>query len=167
MNAPEEPARDEVRNARLRERFRAVHQDEVAFNRLLGVRIEKWGPDGVTMTIPFREDLSAHAQTFHGGVLASLVDAAAGAAVMAGHDFTHGSRMSTVSMSMNFIAIAPGEGLTANAACTRRGRNMQYLHVVVSSSETHKSLAEAVVVCHTAQHSRPHPADAGGGSSSV
>ena len=87
-------------------------------------------------------------------MLASLVDAAAGAAVMAGHDFTRGSRMSTVSMSVSFIAIAPGEGLRATAACTRRGRNLQYVHVLVSSSDSGKSLAEGVVVCNTAERTR-------------
>lgn len=149
---PESPNAD--RNAVMGERSRAIHQDQVAFNRLLGVRITRWSPDGVRMEVPFRDELSAHTDTFHGGVLASLVDASAGSAVMAGHDFARGSRMSTVSLSINFIAIAPGEGLVADAVCTRRGRNLQYVHVVVSSSEGGKTLAEAVVVCHTADRIR-------------
>jgi uncharacterized protein (TIGR00369 family) len=153
-----EPAevRDE-RTAVMRERFRSIHQDQVAFNQLLGVRITRWSPQGVRMEVPFRQDLSAHTDTFHGGVLASLVDASAGSAVMAGHDFSKGSRMSTVSLSVNFIAIAPGEGLVADAVCTRRGRNLQYVHVVVSSSEGGKTLAEAVVVCQTADRVRSSP----------
>jgi uncharacterized protein (TIGR00369 family) len=157
MSSAEHRPNDEARNDRMRERFQGIYQDEVAFNRLLGLRITRWDAEGVTMEIPFRKDLSAHRETFHGGVVASLVDTAAGAAVMAGHDFTLGSRMSTVSMSISYIAIAPGEGLTATAACTRRGRNLQYVHVLVSSTGTGKPLAEGVVVCNTAERTRPAP----------
>jgi uncharacterized protein (TIGR00369 family) len=150
------PPSDERRNEELRARFRGIYQDEVAFNRLLGLRIRDWNGEGVTFEIPFRDDLTSHPSTFHGGVLATLVDAAAGGAVLAGHDFAFGSRMSTVSMSINFISAAPKEGLTATAACTRRGGSLHYVHVVVTSSETHKTVAEGVVVCKTSGRSKPN-----------
>jgi uncharacterized protein (TIGR00369 family) len=154
-HAGESPS-DEARNDELRTRFRGIYQDEVAFNRLIGLRIQEWDTRGVRFEVPFRHDLTSHLSTFHGGVLATLVDAAAGGAVLAGHDFAFGSRMSTVSMTVNFIASAPGEGLVARAECTRRGRNLHHVHVIVTSSKTQKTLAEGVVVC-TTQRSKPKP----------
>ncbi len=142
------------RNDELRARFRQVYQDEVEFNVLIGMRITRWEPDGVVFMVPFRDQLSSHASTFHGGVLASLVDSAAGGAVLAGHDFANGSRLSTVNMAVNFMAIAPGEGLVARAVCTRRGRSLNFVHVVVSSSESDKTLAEGMVTCNVGSRNR-------------
>src|SRR5688500_13030081 len=87
------------RNDRLRARFRGIYQDEVAFNGLLGMQITRWEPDGVVIEVPFRNDLSSHPSVFHGGVVATLIDTAASGAVLAGHDFAHGSLMSTVNMA--------------------------------------------------------------------
>jgi uncharacterized protein (TIGR00369 family) len=154
-----EPPADDRRNQELRARFRKIYQDEVAFNRLIGLRVRDWNIEGVTFEIPFRDDLTSHPSTFHGGVLATLVDAAAGGAVLAGHDFAFGSRMSTVSMSISFISAAPEEGLVATAVCTRRGGSLHYVHVVVSSSETNKPVAEGVVVCKTTGRSKSKASD--------
>jgi uncharacterized protein (TIGR00369 family) len=155
MTDAAERSGDQGRNDELRKRFRGIYQDEVAFNRLIGLRIREWSIEGVVFEVPFRDDLTSHSSTFHGGVLATLVDAAAGGAVLAGHDFAFGSRMSTVSMSINFISSAPREGLVATASCTRRGRSLHYVHVVVTSSETRKTVAEGVVVCNTSGRSKP------------
>jgi uncharacterized protein (TIGR00369 family) len=105
------------RNSELRTRFRHIYQNEVAFNALIGMSITRWDPDGVRFEVPFRDELSSHADTFHGGVVATLIDAAAGGAVLAGHDFAHGSRLSTVSMTVHYLSAGPGEGLVAQARC--------------------------------------------------
>ena len=142
------------RNAELRARFRHIYQDEVAFNALVGISITRWDPDGVRFEVPFRDDLSSHADTFHGGVLATLIDAAAGGAVLAGHDFAHGSRLSTVSMTVHYLSAAPGEALVAEARCSRRGRNLNSVHVVVTSAQSAKLVAEGMVVCNMTSRTR-------------
>ena len=120
----------------------------MAFNRLIGVSITRWDPDGVEFEVPFRDDLSSHTDIFHGGVLATLIDSAAGGAVLAGHDFANGSRLSTVSMTVNYLSAAPGEALVARARCTRRGRNLNYVYVTVTSDVSGKLLAEGLVTCN-------------------
>jgi uncharacterized protein (TIGR00369 family) len=142
------------RNTEMRDRFRHIYQDEVAFNGLIGMSITRWDPEGVEIEVPFRADLSSHAGTFHGGVVATLIDAAAGGAVLAGHDFAHGSRLSTASMTVHYLSAAPGEGLVARARCTRRGRNLNYVHVLVESSDTGKLLAEGMATCNMASRRR-------------
>jgi uncharacterized protein (TIGR00369 family) len=142
------------RNAELRARFRRIYQDEVAFNALIGMSITRWDPDGVRFEVPFRADLSSHADTFHGGVVATLIDATAGGAVLAGHDFAHGSRLSTVSMTVHYLSAAPGEALVAEARCSRRGRNLNSVHVVVTSAQSAKLVAEGMVVCNMTSRTR-------------
>ena len=65
-------------------------------------------PDGVELVMPYSDASSAHPGVFHGGAIATLIDTAGGAAVMAGHDFDHGSRLSTVAMSVQYLAAARG-----------------------------------------------------------
>ena len=143
-----------ARNEELRARFRHVYQDEVPFNGLIGMKVTRWDVDGVRFEVPFRDELASHAETFHGGVLAALIDAAAGGAVLAGHDFANGSRLSTVGMTVHYLSAAPREDLVAEAVCTRRGRNLNYVHVDVVSSETRKPLAEGLVTCNMTSRTR-------------
>jgi uncharacterized protein (TIGR00369 family) len=145
---------DVDRNAELRARFRDIYLDDVAFNVLIGMTITRWDTEGVRFEVPFRHDLTSHAETFHGGVIATLVDAAAGGAVLAGHDFARGSRLSTVSMTVHYLAAAPGEGLVADAHVRRRGRSLNSVDVVVESSESAKLVAEGMVVCNMTSRSR-------------
>src|SRR5262249_3877368 len=120
--------------------------DEVRFNALIGMSITRWEPDGVRFEVPFRDELSSHADTFHGGVVATLIDVAAGGAVLAGHDFAHGSRLLTVSMMVNYLSVVFGDGLVAEARCSRRGRNLNSVHVVVQSARSARRVAEGLVV---------------------
>ena len=44
---------------------------------------------------------------FHGGVVAALLDTTGSGAVMAGHDFAKGSRLTTISLSVQYLSVAP------------------------------------------------------------
>src|SRR5207245_4365536 len=54
---------------------------------------------------------------FHGGVVSALLDTTATGAVMAGHDFAKGSRLTTISLSVQYLSVAPGgaHGTTPDA----------------------------------------------------
>jgi uncharacterized protein (TIGR00369 family) len=120
-------------------------QDEVAFNKVCGLSITRWDPDGVELVIPYQQSLTAHEGIFHGGVVSALIDTAGGGAVMAGHDFANGSRSTTVSLSVNFLSVAPGEDLVARGRCRRRGRQMNYAEVDVVGAQSEKLLAQGLV----------------------
>src|SRR5436305_13013891 len=102
--------------------FREHWQNGVAFNRRCGMRILRWDGDAVEIALPYADDLSAHSGIFHGGVVGALLDTTATAAVMAGHDFNRASRLTTISMSVQYLSVAPGEDLLCEGVCTRRGR---------------------------------------------
>ena len=127
VTTPLSPDEQQHRSAWFREHW----QTGVAFNRTCGITVRAWGPDGVEMVMPYSDELSAHVGVFHGGALATLIDTAGGAAVMAGHDFNLGSRLSTVSMSVQYLAAARGETVVAHAHCTKRGRQTHFAEVMV------------------------------------
>ena len=135
---------------RLRRRFRKHYETSVAFNRTCGVVITRWDPEGVVFEIDYRDDLSAHDGIFHGGVVATLIDTSAGGAVMAGHDFSKGSRLTTVSLAVSYLSVAPGEGIVPRAHCLRRGRRLHYVEAAVEAKDSQKLLATGLVTCNVA-----------------
>ena len=133
----------------LRAYFRHHFQERVAFNKACGVRVTRWEGDDATFELPLREDLTAHPTVFHGGVVATLIDTCGTGAVLAGHDFRKGSRITTVALSVNYLSAAPGESLVAEARCTRRGRSTHYAEVHAYASESRKLLAQGLLTCNT------------------
>lgn len=130
MTVAARPLTDQEQRER-REWFRARWERGVAFNRLCRLRMVRWDPDGVEVVLPYAEQLTAHEGVFHGGVLSALIDTAGAGAVIAGHDFQKGSLLSTVSMSVQYLAPARGREAVAYARCVRRGRRLHFADVDV------------------------------------
>ncbi|WP_433461905.1 PaaI family thioesterase [Spirillospora sp. CA-128828] len=119
----------------LRAWFREHWERGVEFNRDCRMSVRRWDPDGVEMALPFATRLTAHDGVFHGGLIAALIDTAGGGAVMAGHDFSRGSRISTVSLSVQYLAPAPGPEVVAHARCVRRGGRVHFSEVEVRRAD--------------------------------
>ena len=132
-----------------KERFRRHWQDGIAFTGCAAstwwTSPRTWCGSGAT----FRPGLSAHEKIFHGGVLATLIDSTGSGAVIAGHDYSLGTRLTTVSMTVNYLSVAPGEDIVAEGVCTRRGRSLNFAQVVVNS-ESGKRLAEGMLTVNIA-----------------
>lgn len=109
-----------------RDWFRDHWEQGVAFNRHCGIKVVRWDGDGVELYLPYAAGLSAHEGIFHGGVVSALLDTTATGAVLAGHDFARGSRLTTISLSVQYLSVAPGEDLVATGRCTRRGRTVHF-----------------------------------------
>ena len=130
-------------NQRRRAWFHRHFQDGVAFNAAIGVVIPRWDPDGVEFRLSFRPDLGAHEGVFHGGVLAALIDTTACGAVLAGHDFAYGSRVSTIDLTVQYLRPAIG-GVVAYSQCTKRGRSVNFADVMVRTVDG-KDVAHGIV----------------------
>lgn len=124
--------------------FREHWQNDVAFNVHLGFDILKWEPGLVITRVPFDPRFTAHEGIFHGGLVATLIDTTGSGAVISGHDYDLGSRLTTVSMTVNYMSVAPGEDIIAEGVCTRRGRTMNFARVEVTSVSG-KLLAEGLL----------------------
>jgi uncharacterized protein (TIGR00369 family) len=148
------------RQDEIREWFRQHWQEEVAFSRLCGFEIVDFTAEVVRVRAAFRPELSAHEKIFHGGVLATLIDTTGSGAVIAGHDYSLGTRLTTVAMSVQYLSVAPGEDIVAEGRCTRHGRSLNFAQVVVSS-ESGKRLAEGMLTVNISGHREGLPVTAG------
>jgi uncharacterized protein (TIGR00369 family) len=97
----------------------------------LGIVVERWDPEGVTLRMPFDPELTNDGALYHGGAVASLMDTTGAAAVWAGHDFDKGARAATISMTINYTGAALQADLLADAVCVKRGRELAFSEIRV------------------------------------
>jgi len=136
--------------ARRREWFREHWAKGVPFNRHCALEVRQWDAETVELFLPYADELSAHAGIFHGGVVAALLDTTASGAVVAGHDFTKGSRLTTISMSVQYLSVAPGEDLLAIGHCTRRGRSVHFAEAQALGATSGKVVATGQIAVNIA-----------------
>jgi uncharacterized protein (TIGR00369 family) len=110
----------------------------------LGIVFERYEPDDVTLRLPFREDLTNDGTVYHGGVVASVIDTAGAAAAWSNHDFTKGSRASTVSMTVQYVGACKKSDLLCHARTVRRGKELTFTEITATD-------ADGAVVAHGIQ----------------
>ncbi|WP_420637691.1 PaaI family thioesterase [Candidatus Poriferisocius sp.] len=117
----------------------------VPFNTALNITLEEAAPDGVTLRMPFSETVDNSGGTYHGGAVAALMDNAGAAAVWAGHDFSQGTRASTVSMAINYVGAGRTSDLIARARCVRRAKELNFTEIQIESDDG-RPVASGVLV---------------------
>ena len=80
----------------------------------------------------------------HGGAISALIDTAATAAAWSGADLAANPRGTTIALSVNFIAAARGQDITAEARVIQRGRTITVCEVSVDGSDG-KRVANALI----------------------
>ncbi len=114
------------------------------FNALLGLRITGVHRDGVRVECHLRDDLKNSLGTLHGGVYASLADAAVGISIATHFEFKR--KATTVEMKLNyFLPIVSGK-LSARGKLLRIGTSL-----VVGSVDLYnekKQLAGAALITY-------------------
>jgi uncharacterized protein (TIGR00369 family) len=113
------------------------------FISLLGMTIERYEPDDVTMRLAFRPELTNDGVAYHGGVVASAIDTAGALAAWSNHDFDKGARASTVSMTVQYIGGARSSDLVMHARARKRGRELIFTDIEVTDAEG-RLVAQAV-----------------------
>lgn len=137
-----EPLTDEQqRQHRLAVRDLMLHTPFLAG---LGVVIERYDPDEVTIRLPFRDDLTNDGVYFHGGVIATVIDTAGAAAAWSNHDFARGTRASTVGMSIQYVGAAKSCDLLCHARTVRRRKELTFTEITATD-------ADGAVVAHGVQ----------------
>jgi uncharacterized protein (TIGR00369 family) len=71
------------------------------FNSLIGLRLTRLHADGVTIEVPVRPELYNSAGVVHGGVAATLVDAAVGISLQ--REFGGARSITTVELKINYF----------------------------------------------------------------
>lgn len=100
----------------------------------LGIVIDRYEPDEVTVRLPFRKDLTNDGVVYHGGVIGAVIDTAGAAAAWSNHDFTKGHRASTVTLSIQYVGTARESDLLCHARAVRRGKELTFTEITATDS---------------------------------
>jgi uncharacterized protein (TIGR00369 family) len=104
-----------------------------AFNHLLGFELVRLHRDGITIRCDVRDDLLNSAGALHGGVTASLADAAVGSALY--HRFGSTKKFATVELKINYFRPVREGRLVARSKLLRVGSKISVGQVNLSDSE--------------------------------
>ena len=107
------------------------------FIKGLGMVIERYEADDVSIRLPFRADLTNDGVYYHGGVVASVIDTAGALAAWSNHDFDKGMRASTVSLSIQYVG-------ACKKSDVRRGKELNFTEITATD-------ADGAVVAHAVQ----------------
>lgn len=93
----------------------------------LGARISIWQDNFVEMHLDTTQHLLNRSGAIQGGVICTLLDAAAGYAVLAVPGDRHRrGKSATLSLTVNFLEASKGERLIAKGYVERRGRSIVF-----------------------------------------
>jgi uncharacterized protein (TIGR00369 family) len=102
----------------------------------LGLGIGELDDAGVaTIVMPYDPSLATIGDVVHGGAISSLIDTAAAASAWAGVEAPENMRGTTVAISVTFVAAARGQDATAVARVVRRGKNLAFVDVDVTTGD--------------------------------
>lgn len=101
----------------------------------LGMRLVEIEPELARIELPFAESVVTIGDVVHGGAIAALVDTTAMAAAWSAAEVTDAPRGTTVGLSVNFVAAARGQDVTATARVVRRGSSLCFLDVDVANAD--------------------------------
>ncbi len=100
----------------------------------LGIQLTTMQPGVAQLSLPFTDALVTTGTIVHGGAIASLIDTAAAVAAWSNAEVPANVRGVTVTLTVTYLVAASKEDLQAVARVLRRGRNLVYLDVEVSSA---------------------------------
>lgn len=115
---------------------------ETSFNATLGFKVVRVWKDGITMEAAVRPELTNIFGTLHGGVTATLVDAAAGVALFG---LLGGQRaVTTVELKVNYLNPAGDGKVRARSKIIKLGKTLAVFSVHVHD-EHGKAVATGLV----------------------
>jgi uncharacterized protein (TIGR00369 family) len=112
--------------------------------RTLGLVFTRYEPNVVELRLPFRPDLTNDGAQYHGGVIAAVLDTAGAAAAWSEHDFSKGTRASTVALAVQYVGSARTSDLVCQATVVRRGRELTFTEITATD-------ASGTIVAHALQ----------------
>lgn len=105
------------------------------FNKLLKLRVTRLYHDGLTMELEVTPEVKNMLGTLHGGATATLIDAAAGVAII-GH-FGGERPATTVEMKVNYLRPVTGGKVRARSRFIRMGKTLAVCSCDVKDGHGH------------------------------
>jgi uncharacterized protein (TIGR00369 family) len=124
--------------------------EQSPFNRATGIRLERLGTDEAELRVGSSDNNLTSEATVHAGALATLVVAAATAAVWSRPSAKCAGNGAVVSMSLDFLAPAIGDDVVALGTVARRGGSLCFCDVELCTARGDR-IANALVIYKTAK----------------
>ncbi len=129
--------------------IRQIMEEIIPFNRWLGIRLLhiEWGE--TLLEIPFREEFvgDPRVNRLHGGVVATLLDSAGGAAAMTTLTSKR-DQIATVDLRIDYMRPAGAFPIQARGKMIYNGDRIVFTHMVAFQEEENRPIAEARGVYH-------------------
>ncbi len=106
-------------------RLVAFMEEQIPFNRLLGLRVQALTPGDCLVRLPWRDELIGDATrpAVHGGVISALADTAGGLACFSCLT-SREDRVSTVDLRVDYLRPGPSQDLLCHARTIRMGNRV-------------------------------------------
>jgi uncharacterized protein (TIGR00369 family) len=130
-----------------RELLRKVMEEYIAFNKLLGLKVESFDADAPKLRFKMRPQLVGNPsrQILHGGVISATLDVAGGFAIMLSImgespvTPTSFPNMGTIDLRVDYLRPGRGKYFIATARVVRKGSRIAVTHM-----ELHNDLGELI-----------------------
>ena len=131
-----------------------VRFERMAFAQFLRVRVAQVSHERAVLRLPFQEDNANQGGVLHGGATASLIHMAGTLAAWTGLDLQAEPLVNTVDLSIQYLAAALCEEITAEAMVLRRGRDIFFLDVTVRGA-VQQLISKGLMVYRAPQYTAP------------
>ena len=128
--------------------------ERMAFAQFLGVRVVQVSHERTVLRLPFQEDHANQGGVLHGGATASLIHMAGTLAAWTGLDLQAEPLVNTVDLSIQYLAAALREEITAEAMVLRRGRDIFFLDVTVHGA-AQQLISQGLMIYRAPQYTAP------------
>jgi uncharacterized protein (TIGR00369 family) len=127
--------------------LRQVMEEQISFNKHLGLRVESFDPAAPRLRFDMRPELIGNPtrQILHGGVISATLDVAGGFAIMLSiaqdHPVTPSSfpNMGTIDLRVDYLRPGRGKYFIATARVVRKGSRIAVVHM-----ELHNDAGELI-----------------------
>ena len=127
--------------------MRKVMEEHIAFNKLLGLKVESFEPDAPKLRFDMRPELVGNParQILHGGVISATLDVAGGFAIMLSLAAemsgipTSFPKMGTIDLRIDYLRPGRGKHFIATARIVRKGSRIAVTHM-----ELHNDTGELI-----------------------
>jgi len=123
--------------------MRKVMEEHIAFNKLLGLKVESFDADAPKLRFDMRPELVGNParQILHGGVISATLDVAGGFAIMlslAGDAEITAAKfpnMGTIDLRVDYLRPGRGKFFVATARIVRKGSRIAVTHMELHNDE--------------------------------
>lgn len=122
---------------------RGLMDEQIPFNRVLGLRVREIGEGRAVLEVPFRPELIGDRErpALHGGVISALADTCGGAAVWT--RVGPQDRVSTIDLRVDYLRPGRAETLLATGLVLRVGNRVGVVNIVLTHEGDPEPIAEA------------------------